>query len=40
MPPGSEHSSTEGRSVWTTEEIMMKNKPTLVKFKHFVLVKL
>lgn len=40
MPPGSEHSSTDGRSVWTAEEIMLRNKPTLVKFKYFVLVRL
>ena len=36
MPPGSEHCSTDGRNVWTAEEIMLKNKPTLVKFKYFV----
>ena len=37
MPPGSEHCSTDGRNVWTAEEIMLKNIPTLVKFKYFVL---
>ena len=40
MPPGPEHCSTDGRSVWTAEEIMPKNKPTLVKFKYFVLIRL
>ena len=40
MPPGSEHCSTDGRNVWIAEEIMLKNKPTLVKFKYFVLVRL
>ena len=40
MPPGSEHCSTDGRNVWTAEEIMLKNTPTLVKFKYFVLVRL
>ena len=30
MPQGFEHCSTDGRNVWTTEEIMLKNKPTLV----------
>ena len=40
MPPGFEHCSTDRRNVWTTEKIMLKNKPTLVKFKYFVLVRL
>jgi len=40
MPLGSEHCSTDGRSVWTAEEITLKNKPTLVKFKYFVLDRL
>ena len=35
MPPGSEHCIPDGRNVWTAEEIMLKNKPTLVKFKFF-----
>ena len=40
MPPGPENCSTDGRNVWTAKEIMLKNKPTLVKFKYFVLVRL
>ena len=40
MPPGSELCSIDERSVLTAEEIMLKNKPTLVRFKHFVLVRL
>ena len=40
MPPGSELCSTDGRNVWIAEEIILKNKPTLVKFKYFVLVML
>ena len=40
MPPGSEHCSTDGRNLWTAEEIMLKNKPTLVNIKYFVLVRL
>ena len=40
MPLGSEHCSTDGKSVWTAEEIMLKNEPTLVNFKYFVLVRL
>ena len=40
MPPRSKHCSTDGRNVLTAEEIMLKNKPTLVKFKYFDLVRL
>ena len=40
MPLKFEHCSTDGRNVWPAEEIMLKNKPTLVKFKYFVLVRL
>ena len=40
MPPVSEHCSTDERSVWAAEEILLKNKSTLVKFKYFVLVRL
>ena len=40
MSLGSKHCSTDERNVWITEEIMLKNKPTLVKFKYFLLVRL
>ncbi|KAM9410510.1 glucosamine 6-phosphate N-acetyltransferase isoform 2-T2 [Pholidichthys leucotaenia] len=34
---GSKHCNTNGRSVWTKGETMLKNKPHLVKFDHYEL---
>ena len=40
IPQESKHCNPDGRSVWTTGEIMMKNKPLMVKFDHCIIVSL
>ena len=40
IPWESKHCNTDGRSVWTAGETMLKNKPHLVKYDHCIIVSL
>ena len=38
IPRDSNHCNTDGRSVWTAGETMLKNEPHLVQFDHCIIV--
>ena len=40
IPQDFKYSNTDGRSVLTAGETMLKNKPHLVKFNHCIIVSL
>ena len=40
IPPESKRCNTDGRSVWTRGETMLKNNHILVKFDHWIIVSL